>query len=139
MSDVEKVYVDHASEEYVDDNKLKGQATRKADNQAIIDSFTPQEQRKIVRRVDVRLVLVLGALYAVSLMDRTNLGNAVIAGMAVDLKLIGARYSIITLIFFVSILFKGRQISSLIGPRSHMFSSNHLRLFCYVKSVLVSS
>lgn len=101
----EKIFVDHASDEYVDNtHTLKGAETRKEEHQAIIDSFSIAEQRRIVRRVDVRLVLVLGALYAVSLMDRTNLGNAVIAGMAVDLKLIGARYSIITLIFFVRML-----------------------------------
>ena len=41
-------------------------------------------------------------MYCVSLMDRTNLGIAAVAGMSVDLKLsIGARYSIITCLFFV--------------------------------------
>ena len=49
-------------------------------------SFTLEEQRKIVRRVDARLVLTLGFLYTASLLDRTNLGNAVIAGMGVDVS-----------------------------------------------------
>ena len=35
-------------------------------------------------------------------MDRTNLGIAAVAGMVVDLDLIGARYNIISLIFFIS-------------------------------------
>lgn len=42
--------------------------------------FSPSEQSSIIRRVDVRLVLTLGAMYCVSLMDRTNLGFASIAG-----------------------------------------------------------
>jgi hypothetical protein len=54
--------------------------------------FTPEEQKAIIRRVDRRLVLTVGAMYCVSLMDRTNLGAANIAGMGVDLMLIGNRY-----------------------------------------------
>lgn len=39
-------------------------------NDATIASFTPEEQKKIIRRIDRRLVLTLGFLYCVSLMDR---------------------------------------------------------------------
>jgi hypothetical protein len=49
-------------------------------NDARIAEFTPEEQKKIIRRVDYRLVLTLGFLYMCSLMDRTNLGAANIAG-----------------------------------------------------------
>lgn len=55
-------------------------------DQAHIDAFTPQQQKKIIRRIDIRLVLTLGFMYAVSLMDRTNLGIAVVAGMGVGTK-----------------------------------------------------
>jgi hypothetical protein len=51
-------------------------------NNAHINEFTPAEQRRIVRRVDRRLVTTLGFLYMCSLMDRTNLGAANIAGYA---------------------------------------------------------
>jgi hypothetical protein len=54
--------------------------------------FTPQEQKRIKRHVDVRLITTAGILYCVSLIDRTNLGVAVIAGMKEDLKLVGFRY-----------------------------------------------
>lgn len=66
-----------------------------SDNSALSDDeeFTPQEQRKIIHRVDRRLVLTTGIMYCVSLMDRTNLGQASIAGMTVELKLkVGFRY-----------------------------------------------
>lgn len=43
-------------------------------------AFTPQEQRAIVRRIDRRLVVTLGCLYCISLLDRTNLGAASVAG-----------------------------------------------------------
>jgi hypothetical protein len=42
--------------------------------------FTPEEQRKIIHRVDRRLVVTVGVLYCISLMDRTNLSSASIAG-----------------------------------------------------------
>lgn len=42
--------------------------------------FTPTEQRKIIHRIDRRLVVTVGVLYCISLMDRTNLSAASIAG-----------------------------------------------------------
>ena len=71
-------------------------------NDERISYFSPEEQKKIIRRIDYRLVLTLGFMYCVSLMDRTNLGIAVVAGMGVDLVLIGQRYSIIVLLFFIT-------------------------------------
>jgi hypothetical protein len=60
--------------------KQGGTGARLSEHQAVVDSFTDAEKKKIVRHVDRRLVLTLGVLYAVSLMDRTNLGAAAIAG-----------------------------------------------------------
>jgi hypothetical protein len=52
--------------------------------------FTPREQRAIVHRVDRRLVVTVGVLYCVSLMDRTNLSAAAIAGYALAPDLMAA-------------------------------------------------
>lgn len=52
-------------------------------DQSHIDVFTPEEQKKIIRRIDIRLVLTCGFMYCVSLMDRTNLGIASVGGMSV--------------------------------------------------------
>lgn len=54
-------------------------------NQAHIDAFTPEEQKKLIRRIDRRLVLTCGFMYCVSLMDRTNLGIAAVGGMYVGM------------------------------------------------------
>ena len=55
--------------------------------------FTLKEQRRIIHRIDRRLVVMLGLIYCVSLIDRTNLSNAAIAGMTPDLELnVGFRY-----------------------------------------------
>jgi sugar phosphate permease len=88
-----------------------------------IDQFTPEEQKKIIRRIDRRLVLTLGFLYCVSLMDRTNLGIASVAGMGVDLKLIGERYNIIVLLFFITYVLlqpPATVVLRKIGPRAFL-------------------
>ncbi|KAK0611533.1 general substrate transporter [Immersiella caudata] len=85
--------------------------------------FSEAEQKAIIRRIDIRLVLTVGAMYCVSLMDRTNLGAANIAGMAVELRLQGYQYSIISLLFFVTyIAFQppSTVIVRAIGPRIHL-------------------
>ncbi|CAI6084580.1 unnamed protein product [Clonostachys chloroleuca] len=85
--------------------------------------FTPDEQRRIVRRIDRRLVVTLGVLYCISLMDRTNMSAANIAGMSKELVLTGFRYNIANLVFFIPyILFQPPSTILIrkIGPRIHL-------------------
>jgi hypothetical protein len=57
------------------------------------EEFTLEEQRRIIHKVDRRLVIATGALYATSYIDRGNLGFASIAGMTEELELsVGYRY-----------------------------------------------
>lgn len=59
--------------------------------------------RRLIRKIDVRLLPVLAVIYAFALIDRVNLPNARIAGMDADLELsVGDRYSLVVMIFFVS-------------------------------------
>lgn len=44
------------------------------------EEFTPAEQKRIIRRIDWRITVCLGFIYCISLMDRTNLGAASLAG-----------------------------------------------------------
>lgn len=86
--------------------------------------FTPAEQKKIIHRLDRRLVVVVGVMYCVSLMDRSNLSNAAIAGMTRELELtVGMRYSIVTLVFFTTyIVFQppATVLTRKIGPRNFL-------------------
>lgn len=121
----------------IDDN-----AAYHTDSHILDHEFTPAEQKRIIQRIDRRLVTTVGFMYCVSLMDRTNLGAAVIAGMGTELMLIGERYvseaitqiclcfcltlpgqSIITLLFFVTyIIFQppSTVICRALGPRFHL-------------------
>ncbi|KAK2743950.1 hypothetical protein FQN55_006999 [Onygenales sp. PD_40] len=91
---------------------------------ACVAALTPAEQKRIIRRIDIRLVSMLGFLYAISLMDRNNTGIAQIAGMSVDLNMaIGNRYSIVVLIFFVPyVIFQPPSTALLrkIGPKTFL-------------------
>ncbi|WEW60787.1 hypothetical protein PRK78_006275 [Emydomyces testavorans] len=59
-------------------------------------------EKTVIRKVDWRLLPILGALYAIALIDRVNISNARIAGMEKELKLdIGNRYSVALLVFFI--------------------------------------
>ncbi|PPJ57035.1 hypothetical protein CBER1_00552 [Cercospora berteroae] len=60
------------------------------------------ESKRLVRKIDFRLLPVLACIYSFALIDRVNLPNARIAGMDEDLQLsVGNRYTLITMIFFV--------------------------------------
>ncbi|KAJ4389751.1 hypothetical protein N0V93_007223 [Gnomoniopsis smithogilvyi] len=47
--------------------------------------YTADEERAIVRKFDQRLVLFVALLYLLSFLDRSNIGNAFVAGMDQDL------------------------------------------------------
>ncbi|RDW58327.1 hypothetical protein BP5796_12257 [Coleophoma crateriformis] len=59
------------------------------------------EARRIVRKIDFRLVPLLAFLFLIVQIDRTNIGNANIAGMPQDLHLTGPQFNIAVSIFFV--------------------------------------
>jgi hypothetical protein len=77
-SDTEKHAFDNhhveGKEEFADD----------AAHDVRITGLTEAERKAIMFRVDRRLVLTLGFLYMVSLIDRTNLGAAAIAGYVIN-------------------------------------------------------
>lgn len=67
--------------------------------------FDPAFVKRTMRKVDLRLVPILAALYCISLIDRTNLGLARAAnGLQMDRDIgtgVGMHYSIATLTFFI--------------------------------------
>lgn len=64
IPDLEKSNIEHL------ERTISGDSD--AANDARIAALTPEEQKKVIRRIDIRLVLTLGFMYCVSLMDRTN-------------------------------------------------------------------
>lgn len=58
------------------------------------------ELKKIARKIDYRLLPMLTVLYILSFIDRSNIGNAKVAGMNEELKLTGHQYNMALTVFF---------------------------------------
>ncbi|KAI0515274.1 major facilitator superfamily domain-containing protein [Xylaria bambusicola] len=61
-----------------------------------------QIERRLVWRLDLILIPWLCLLYLLAFLDRTNIGNAKIAGLVPDLGLTTSQYNIALTIFFIS-------------------------------------
>ena len=73
-----------------------------AQAQARISRFTKEEEEAVIRKLDWHLMPLIFVLYSFSVLDRSNLGNAKIAGMQDDIDLGGNRYSWLGTIFYIS-------------------------------------
>lgn len=69
--------------------------------------YTPDEEKAVVHKLDRRLVLFMALLYMLSFLDRSNIGNARIAGLVQDLRLTGPQYEWLLTAFYITyILFE---------------------------------
>ncbi|KAK5172990.1 uncharacterized protein LTR77_003112 [Saxophila tyrrhenica] len=92
---------------HIADDKLKelhveDLTVRANDRKAEAFEIDPVAEKKLLRKLDYRVVPVLWFLYLLSFLDRTNIGNASIQGMTADLDMEeGNSYNIALFIFFV--------------------------------------
>ncbi|KIY03882.1 uncharacterized protein Z520_00573 [Fonsecaea multimorphosa CBS 102226] len=85
---------DEGNEGYVK-RRLRRTATHSKD-------YTDEEEAAVVRKLDRRLVVFLGFLYLLSFLDRSNIGNARIAGLETDLALSSAQYDWLLTAFYIT-------------------------------------
>ncbi|KAK4984415.1 hypothetical protein LTR66_008508 [Elasticomyces elasticus] len=64
-------------------------------------SIDPVAEKKLLRKLDLRVIPPLFFLFLLAFLDRTNIGNAKIQGMTEDLKMTGNHYNIALFIFFI--------------------------------------
>jgi hypothetical protein len=67
-----------------------------------LSRFTVEEEEAVIRKLDWHLMPLILVLYSISVLDRSNLGNAKIAGMSQDIDLSGNRYNWLGTIFYIS-------------------------------------
>lgn len=58
-------------------------------------------QRRVTRKCDLRVVPPTLVLFALSFLDRVNIGNAAIQGLPQDLQLTGSMFNVALLILFI--------------------------------------
>jgi len=61
-----------------------------------------EEEAKVIRKLDWRLLPQVFLLYSLAVLDRSNLGNARLAGMEDDINLSGNRYNLLGTIFYIA-------------------------------------
>ncbi|KDQ62291.1 hypothetical protein JAAARDRAFT_454866 [Jaapia argillacea MUCL 33604] len=71
-------------------------------SQSTIEDFDTPEDRRLLRKVDARLLPILTLLYLLSFLDRSNIGNAKLDGLITDLHVTGAEYNTALAIYFVA-------------------------------------
>ncbi|KAI0634510.1 MFS general substrate transporter [Trametes polyzona] len=66
--------------------------------------LSPEEERRLWRKIDMRLIPIATVLYLVSYVDRGNIGNAKLQGLLTQLNLTGEKYNIALTMFYLSYL-----------------------------------
>ncbi|KAL2811982.1 major facilitator superfamily domain-containing protein [Aspergillus granulosus] len=65
-------------------------------------ALTPINERKLMTKIDFRLLPCLCVVYIITFLDRVNIGNAAVLGMREDLNITsGTKYNAALMIFFI--------------------------------------
>lgn len=64
--------------------------------------YTRDESARVRRKLDTHLVAFLALLYSLSFLDRSNIGNARVAGLVEDLRLADAQYEWLLWAFYIT-------------------------------------
>ncbi|EZF31827.1 hypothetical protein H109_00245 [Trichophyton interdigitale MR816] len=64
-------------------------------------SMSPQAEKKMMRKVDINLMIPLWILFVFGFLDRINLGNVAVLGIMEELKLKGNQFNVAVQVFFV--------------------------------------
>ncbi|KAK9780868.1 putative Major facilitator superfamily domain-containing protein [Seiridium cardinale] len=72
---------------------------------------TAEEEARVIRKLDWRLMPMIFLIYMLSVLDRSNLGNAYVAGLTESIDLSGTRYAMLGTVFYISyLIFQGAAV-----------------------------
>ncbi|CCL98030.1 uncharacterized protein FIBRA_00023 [Fibroporia radiculosa] len=66
-----------------------------------LNDAEPADPRRVLRKLDWHLLPFISLLYLLAFLDRTNIGNAKIAGLTGDLGLTGLQFNLCSALFFI--------------------------------------
>ncbi|KAF2727218.1 major facilitator superfamily transporter [Polyplosphaeria fusca] len=82
---------------------MEGVVNEKDSQMASSDSFIdPVAEKKLILKLDLMLSPMMILIFLVAYLDRSNIGNAAIAGMNEDLNLTGSRLNVAVTLFYVT-------------------------------------
>ncbi|KAF4344531.1 hypothetical protein FBEOM_1499 [Fusarium beomiforme] len=76
-----------------------------------VDTLSVEEEKKLVRKIDMRLMPLLIISYGLQYLDKTSLAYSAILGLREDLKLVGQQFSWASSIFYIGYLVASYPIS----------------------------
>ncbi|KAF9234657.1 MFS general substrate transporter [Melanogaster broomeanus] len=68
---------------------------------SVAPALTAEQEGKLWRRIDLRLMPIITVMYLLSFMDRGNIGNAKLDGLLTQLNLTGNKYNIALTMYFI--------------------------------------
>jgi len=80
----------------------RGQETANLRAEAGDEPPTPDEEKAVIRKLDWRLMPMIFIIYSLSVLDRSNLGNAHVAGLDGSIGLKGDQYATLGTFFYVT-------------------------------------
>ncbi|KAK1142713.1 hypothetical protein N8T08_007344 [Aspergillus melleus] len=90
---------------------------RRDSEQSSLPKYSMAEEREVVKKFDRKLIPFLALLYMLSFLDRSNIGNAKIAGLMEDLKLSSSQYEWLLTAFYITyILFEWMTLMYRVVP-----------------------
>ncbi|SPO02522.1 related to nicotinamide mononucleotide permease [Cephalotrichum gorgonifer] len=70
-------------------------------NDGAEEAEDPIEAKRVIRKIDLRLIPLLMFLYTLTFLDRVNIGNARLWNLERDLGMSGYDYNIVVLVFYI--------------------------------------
>lgn len=98
----DNLHVEHTSS--IDDNLPSKDISDEEYDEA---GYSPKETNKLLRKLDKTLLPFLALLYLLSFLDRSNIGNAKLAGLEKDLGMEGWDYAVSARYFYCHFLMIG--------------------------------
>ncbi|KAF2488098.1 major facilitator superfamily domain-containing protein [Neohortaea acidophila] len=100
-----------------DHTPSSGRKRKRRSSTASFELYTPDEERRVRRKLDTRLVLFVALLYLLSFLDRSNIGNAKVAGLMTDLNMSDNQFEWLLTAFYITyILFEWMTLCFKIFP-----------------------
>ncbi|KAJ6095401.1 hypothetical protein N7486_006147 [Penicillium sp. IBT 16267x] len=84
-----------------EDTSGKEISSKQIEHAGVDETWSPEEEKALVKKIDLMLLPVIWVMYLLSYMDRTNIANAKVSGMEEDLDLNSNEYSVALVIYFV--------------------------------------
>ncbi|KAF9501787.1 MFS general substrate transporter [Pleurotus eryngii] len=83
-------------------SEKESQNSQAQETHSIPTDYDKKQDKKLIRKVDLRLIPILTLLYLLSFLDRTNIGNARIIGLAADLNVSPPAYNTSLALYFIA-------------------------------------